>query len=117
MATRAHSLKVSKRMIAFLVAVFLVFLFSVLFVNSVQPSSGIDLSEGWNNLTLNFSSSFNASSLMKLNPEIEVVFYNGENGTIGYANIFGGIGKDFNIEKGVRYGVYSSKNATLILPN
>ena len=87
------------------------------FVNSASGISGINISHGNNNLTFNTTMPFNVSSLVKLNPQIEVVsYYNGTN-TLGYVNAFGGIGANFQIENGTMYEVFSSENTTLILPS
>ncbi len=87
------------------------------FVNPASGSSGINILQGNNNLTFNTTVPFNVSSLVKLNPQIEVVsYYNGTN-TLGYVNAFGGIGVNFQIENGTIYEVFSSENTTLILPS
>ena len=87
------------------------------FVNPASGSSGINISQGNNNLTFNTTMPFNVSSLVKLNPQIEVVSYYNGTKTLGYVNAFGGIGVNFQIENGTVYEIFSSGNTTLILPS
>ena len=95
---------------------FLLLLVSIFLISSTSSNSGIQIVEGKNVVSLNVSSPFSVETLVKLNPQIEVVSYQDDNGTFGYANVFGGIGKDFEIQGGVDYEIYSSGNTTLILP-
>lgn len=94
----------------------LIITFSIIFVNSLSNSNGLLLREGKNKIIFNETNSFNASTLIKLNPGVEVVSYKEGNITFGYINFMGGLGDDFEIRKGVSYEIYSSKNTTLIFP-
>lgn len=96
--------------------VFLVLAVSVVFVSSLSNSSGISLNGGKNLVVFNVTTSFNASTLVKLNPEVEVVSYKEGNVTFGYVNFMNGLGDDFEVMNGIPYEIFSSENSTLILP-
>ena len=102
----------------FAIMLFLIFLVAVFAMLSgfVLGGDGVKVTEGKNIVSFNISSPFRVSSLVELNPEIEVVSYQASEGTEGFVNLFGGIGKDFEIQSGVDYEIYSSQNTTLILP-
>jgi len=104
-----------KKNILFL-GVFLTLAISIMLVSSLSSSSGILVREGKNRVVFNVTNSFNASTLVKLNPEVEVVSYKEGNVTFGYVNFMKGIGDDFEIMNGMSYEIYSSENSTLILP-
>ncbi len=105
----------SKKILLFSFA-FLFFLVSIFLTSSTSNNNGIQLVGGRNVVSLNVSSPFSVEALVKLNPKIEVVSYQNDSETVGYANVFGGIGKNFDIQEGINYEVYSSGNTTLILP-
>jgi len=106
----------SKKENILFLGVFLILAISIMLVSSLSNSSGISLREGKNRIFFNVTNSFNASTLIKLNPEIEVVSYKEGNFTFGYVNFMNGLGDDFEIMNGVSYEIYSSENSTLILP-
>lgn len=95
-----------------------VFLFFVLFISIVSPSesSGISLSKGKNTVSFNMSEFFYVKTLVKLNPEIEVVSFVENNKTVGYINFIGGIGDNFVVRDNVDYEIIMKDNATIILP-
>ena len=69
----------------------------------------IELYEGKNNFTA-FSDLGYASELVTMYPEIETISYKGSNETIGYVNVFGGIGVDFLIEENKTYEINARRN-------
>lgn len=89
---------------------------SLLLAGSALHNKEVPIFEGENILSFNISSHFYVKTLVELNPNIEVVSYRDINETKGYANVFGGVGKNFYIENNTMYEIYSSKNTTLILP-
>lgn len=97
--------------------IFAIILVLAVFVTiSSESIYSIKLSEGKNDVVLNISEPFYVETLIKLNPDIEVVSYKEENKTIGYVNVFGGIGKNFIIESGKEYEIIVSKDINLIIP-
>jgi len=66
----------------------------------------IHLSSGKNYLI--FNQSILASDLIKKNPQIQVISYFDEvkNKSVGYVNIFGGIGTDFLIDQEKIYQIF-----------
>ncbi len=78
----------------------------------------ISLSEGKNNLTVEeFIFPKYVSDLVKENPWIESVTLKENGRSYGYINIFGGIGRNFLIEYGKTYEIFSSQNKTMVLAN
>ena len=69
-----------------------------------------------NYVELNVSNGFYAETLIKLNPDIEAISYKEDNETIGYANVFGGVGKNFVVESRT-YEIIVKENINLILPD
>ncbi len=101
----------------FILGVFMLLVgISIIAVSSLPNSSGIYLYKGDNNLSFNITGGFNVSTFIELNPGIEVISYKSGNQTVGYVNFMKGLGKDFEIESGINYEIYSSKNLTLIFP-
>lgn len=74
----------------------------------------IELSKGKNEIRFNISGVY-ASDLIKFYPEIETITYREENETIGFVNIFGGIGVNFMLESNRTYEINSNKNITIYL--
>ena len=103
-----------KKTFIFLLIFFtLVFSFIGVFSESINS---LNLFDGKNVIELNFTEPFYAESLVTLNPSIVVVSYTQDNETIGYINIFGGIGDNFIIQKNKKYEVIVNGNSTLVLP-
>ena len=78
--------------------------------------SVIELGKGKNFVQFNLSEGFYADTLIKLNPAIESISYRVGNRTIGYVNVFGGVGENFIINSNQTYEIVLRKNSTLILP-
>jgi len=76
----------------------------------------IALVRGKNYLT--FDQTFFVSELVLLNPEIEYVSYYDDflHKSIGYVNVFGGVGSNFVVKLDKIYEISVSKNMSLILP-
>ena len=91
----------------------LIFLSASFGASSPTQSGNVSLIRGPNNISFNLTSQMNVSSLVKLYPEIETVSYSEGSKTTGYVNVFGGVGKNFQINNSVEYQIYSSKNITL----
>ena len=71
---------------------------------------------GKNHARFNLTEPFYARDLVKWNPSISVVSYIEENKTIGYVNLFNGIGENFIIENNKDYEIILDKNISLVLP-
>ena len=84
--------------------------------SSVFTLPAVNLTKGKNVLILNVSSPFYVKTLVKLNPKIDVISYKEGNKTIGYVNVFGGIGENFIIQKNREYEIIVKENTTLVLP-
>lgn len=93
---------------------FFLVLFSLILISSEDPRS-IDIKKGKNNVSFNFSEPVFASSLIQLNPDIEAISYKEGNVTIGYVNVFKGIGENFFIYNR-EYEIIASKDISLVLP-
>jgi len=98
-----------------LVAVFTFVLFSIILISS-QGIFSKELREGKNILRINLSEPIYVETLIKLNPDIEAVSYQENNKTVGYANVFGGIGENFVVIDR-DYEVIVSKDINLVLPS
>jgi hypothetical protein len=83
---------------------------------SSRDINSIPLTQGKNQVILNLSEPIYVSALIELNPEIEAVSYKENNETVGYINIFGGIGTDFPVEAR-EYEIIASKSINLITPS
>ncbi len=99
--------------LAFLMVIILA---SALFAVSAPDSRTVNLVEGKNTISFNVSNPFSVETFVKLNPAIETVSYHEGNETVGYVNTFGGVGKNFLIESGKDYEIFSSSNITLNIP-
>jgi len=95
--------------------IFFTLIFSLIGVFSENINS-LNFSDGKNFIELNFTEPFYVESLIKLNPSIEVISYTENNETIGYINVFGGIGDNFIIQKNKKYEVIVRGDSTLVLP-
>jgi len=104
-------MKVKTIFLFLLVFAILVFSFISVFSESVNK---IDLNKGKNFIKFN-KTDFYVETLVKLNPSIESVSYTENNKTVGYVNVFGGIGRNFVIEDR-EYEITAKKNLTLALP-
>lgn len=93
---------------------FSLILFFILLIGIIiaEDFSKLELTKGKNEITVNYSLGY-ASDLVKMYPQIETVTYIENNETIGYVNIFGGIGKDFIIQRDKLYEINSNKNITI----
>lgn len=89
-------------------------LFSLILISS-QDIYSADLKKGKNTLYINISQPIYAKTLIKLNPCIEVISFKENNQTIGYINIYNGLGENFVVEQR-EYEVIVSKDTNLILP-
>jgi len=95
----------------------IIFLFLVVMVVSSIGISSIDLAKGKNIIKLNVTEPFYVETLVKLNPNIEVVSYKDNNKSLGYVNVYGGIGKNFIMREGIEYEIIVSDDTNLVLPN
>jgi hypothetical protein len=94
----------------------LVFSFAGVYSADLTDNS-TNLLIGKNHIKFNLAEPFYARDLVKLNPSIAVVSYTEDNGTIGYVNLFGGIGENFIIENELDYEIILKKNTELVLPS
>jgi hypothetical protein len=92
----------------------------VFFLGLISVSSSdiikMNLNEGKNNLHITSEKEFFVKDLILLNPDIEVISYINGNRTIGYINIFGGIGENFLIRNDINYEIISKSDAEIIFP-
>ena len=84
-------------------------------VNSAEADS-TNLAAGKNHVRFNLTEAFYARDIVKWNPSITVLSYTGGNKTIGYVNLFNGIGDNFIIENNKDYEIILNKNISLVLP-
>lgn len=106
----------NKKIFIWLAIVLFFIVLGVFGVNSLVLDNSYDLVQGKNIVTFNEINPFYVEDLIKLNPEIEVVSYNGDERTIGYVNIYGGLGTNFVI-RDATYEIIVKGNTTLFLPN
>lgn len=93
-----------------------VFLFTEVYSMSSISIDSENLATGKNQVRFNLTEPFYVKDLVKWNPTISVVSYIEENKTIGYVNLFNGIGENFIIENDKDYEVILNKNISLVLP-
>jgi hypothetical protein len=91
-------------------------IFSYIAISSITDTS-IKLEKGKNNFTFNITEPFYAETLVKLNPEIEVISHKEGDKTIGYVNVYEGIGRNFIIKQGEAYEIIVEKDINLVLPS
>jgi len=110
---RILKMRFKKAFIFFSISAVLIFSFVSVFSKEV---SVLKLVGGKNAIEFDLGQPIYAETLVKLNPSIEAISYTENNKTIGYVNIFGGIGKNFIIEKGKQYEVIVKEDLDLVLP-
>ena len=78
----------------------------------------IELEQGKNNITFN-SEPVYAKTLIEKNPEIISISYIDEfyNNSVGYVNVFGGIGTNFILIENQTYEIISKQKTTIYLTN
>ena len=115
MAPRKNNLLL---LIAIIFMIFSVMLASSELKNELTDFYTIPLQKGQNSLLINFSLErfVYAADIIYFNPDVEVISFQESNKTIGYVNVFGGIGKNFMIEQNKTYEVISSRKINLIIP-
>ena len=105
-----------KNKLAFIVFAFL-FAFALSFIAiSSKDAFSASLAEGKNQVRINLSEPIYAETLIKMNPDIEAISYMEENRTIGYVNVFEGVGKNFAVTDR-EYEIIASKRTGLVLPS
>jgi hypothetical protein len=107
-------MKISKIIIYASISLIFIIISFILVVS--ENVSSIKLTNGKNNIIFNSSNSFYAKDLVKYNPKIEVISYIEENTTIGYVNVFSGIGENFIIYPGKEYEIIVKEDINLIIP-
>jgi hypothetical protein len=101
---------------AFIIFAFLFAFFLSFILISSKDAFSASLVEGKNKVRINLSEPIYAETLIKLNPDIEAISYMEGNRTIGYVNVFDGIGTDF-IVADREYEIIVNKSINLILPS
>ncbi|GEM_PF-1103800 len=102
-----------------LIAIMLLFfLFSVIILDfglAKNEGKKTDLKRGKNLLEIN--QTMYVRDFVRMNPDIETVSYFDEflNKSIGYVNVFGGVGKNFLMTPGQVYEVNAKRNTTLLM--
>jgi len=81
----------------------------------IAYDSGIFVSSGKNDVVFTNVNPFYVSDFVKLNPEVEVVSYSFEGKSIGFVNVFGGVGKNFVIRDG-EYEIVARGNTSIVFP-
>jgi hypothetical protein len=95
-----------------IICIILINFFSV----SSEDNNNLFLESGKNFVRFDNLPSFYVKDLIKINPSIEVVSYMKDNESIGYVNVFGGIGENFVITNTIDYEIIVTKETTLIIP-
>ena len=78
--------------------IFCLLIISVICISSSEIKN-IKLVKGKNIVRINTTNPFYVKTLIELNPKIEAISFNQDNKTIGYVNVFKGVGKNFAINK------------------
>ena len=99
--------------LAFIVLAFLSALIFSFVVISSKDIFSASLAEGKNKVRINLSEQVYVETLIKLNPDIEAVSYMEGNRTVGYVNVFEGVGKNFILEDR-EYEIIAGKSINLI---
>jgi len=94
----------------------LFFAFAFTFIACSQDTFSAVLAEGKNKVRINLSEPIYAETLIKMNPDIEAISYIEENATVGYVNVFQGVGRNFAIIDR-EYEIIASKSTELVLPS
>lgn len=113
-----------KKIITLLTLVFLISLVSAIAI--IQPEIRTELGRilyiyslenGKNYIEINFTvaNQIYASELIRINPDIETISYTEDNKSIGYANIFKGVGKNFILQPGTIYEITAKKEINISL--
>jgi hypothetical protein len=85
-------------------------------VISSKDVSLIPLAKGKNQVSLNLSEPVYVKTFIDMNPEIEAISYQEDNETVGYVNVFEGIGRNFILKEG-EYEIIVGKDVNLIVPS
>jgi hypothetical protein len=93
---------------------FMILILATGFLIIAEPSGEeIEIKKGKNNLSIQVVTYIDVRSLVEIYPEIEVISYEKNGKSIGYVNVFNGIGRNFILEYNKTYEVISSKNITI----
>ena len=104
----------NKNYLILVFGIFLIYIFTILAVSSTDDSS-IKLLKGKNNMFLNTNQIY-VKDLVRINPDIEVISYKENNRSIGYVNLFDGIGDNFLINRSIEYEIIVRQDTNLVLP-
>ena len=96
-------------------AFFFAFALSFMIISS-EDAFSVSLAEGKNLVRINLSEPIYAETLIKMNQDIEAISYMEGNRTIGYVNVFQGVGKNFVVADR-EYEIIASKSMELVLPS
>jgi hypothetical protein len=83
---------------------------------NAEPGNANHLAAGKSYISINVSYLIYARDLVKANPKIDSISYLENNRSVGYINIFGGIGKNFLIEKNKIYEISTKEEIELVIP-
>jgi hypothetical protein len=111
-----RTLRVELKRTSIFILIVLVMVLSLVSVFSETPLP-LSLNKGKNYLRFNATKPFYVETFVKLNPSVEAISYKEDNRTVGYVNIYGGVGKNFVIRSDIEYEVVSRANSTLIIPS
>jgi hypothetical protein len=108
----------NRKFLLILIAILLaVFSFRGVYSEGSGNINSTNLMMGKNHVRFNMIEPFYVKDLVKWNPSITVVSYTEENKTIGYVNLFNGLGENFIIENNKDYEVILNKDINLVLPS
>ncbi len=105
-----------KNKLAFIIFAFLFAFFLSFIVISSKGAFSVSLAEGKNLVRINLSEPVYVETLIKLNSDIEAISYTEGNKTVGYVNVFDGVGKNFVLADR-EYEIVVNKSIDLVLPS
>jgi hypothetical protein len=91
-------------------------LLSYMIIISSKDIAFIPLLKGKNQVYVNISEPIYVKTLIEINPKVEAISYKEGNETIGYVNLFYGIGKNFALESR-EYEIIVSEDINLAVPS
>jgi hypothetical protein len=95
----------------------LILMFAVLLLKVFsEEATSMEVPTGTGLILLNSTCSFYSDQFIRLNPCVQAISYSENGESIGYVNVFGGIGKNFIVMEGKSYNVSVGENCSFMLP-
>jgi hypothetical protein len=102
-------------LIIFITLILISLVSPIMIIEQEDPGYIIKIGPGKVLVSFNDSRDLYAKDIILANPEIDYISYTEENKTIGYVNIFHGVGKNFLIEENKVYEIFVKEEINLTI--